>query len=153
VLVLVGSAVGAVQIAKRCAGRVTLAAHPRFSPYIEGLVPDAPALLWPHDAVDGAGLRRHEIVAAVLVGAPESVRQDVHTRLERNAAGRKVQVVDAAAPGRIDRAALAKFWEACGRPAILLTGDPAWAATGATWLRSLGATVEVHGAATQLELL
>lgn len=153
VLVLVGSAVGAVQVARLCAGKVTLAAHPRFSPYIEGLVPDAPVLLWPHDALDGAGLRRHEVVAAVLVGAPESVRQEAQLWQARAATRRPVELVEVAAPGRISRDALAEFWRACGRPAVLMTGDPAWAATGAAWLRSLGATVEVHGAATQLELL
>jgi hypothetical protein len=162
VLVLVGSAVGAVQVAKLCAGRVQLAAHPRFSPYIEGLVPDAPVLLWPHDALDGAGLRRHEVVAAVLVGAPESVRQNVQLWQARVGGRRPIEVagdhgspslVEVAAPGRISREALAEFWRACGRPAVLMTGDPAWAASGAAWLRSLGATVEVHGAATQLELL
>ena len=189
VLVLVGSAVGAVQVAKLCAGRVPLAAHPRFSPYIEGLVPDAPVLLWPHDALDGAGLRRHEVVAAVLVGAPESVRQNVQLWQARVGGRRPSELVgdhgspslvgdhgspslvgdhgspslvgdhgspslvEVAGPGRISREALAEFWSACGRPAVLMTGDPAWAASGAAWLRSLGATVEVHGAATQLELL
>jgi hypothetical protein len=153
VLVLVSSAVGAVQVAKLCAGRVTLAAHPRFSPYIEGLVPDAPVLLWPHDALDGAGLRRHEVMAAVLVGAPESVRQAVHAWRGRVAGSRPVELCEVGTPGRISRDALAEFWRACGRPAVLMTGDPAWAASGAAWLRSLGATVEVHGAATQLELL
>jgi hypothetical protein len=153
VLVLVGSAVAAVQIAQLCGGRVDLASHPRYAPYLEGLRPDAPVLLWPHDALEGAGLRRHEVIAAVLVDAPESVRQEVEVWLQRRDDGDKVERGRASCPGRVDRRQLADFWRACGAPRVLVTGDPTWATRGARWLRSVGAQVEVHGEATQLELL
>jgi hypothetical protein len=153
VLVLVPSAVAAVQIAQACAGKVELASHPRFSPYIEGLNPEAPVLLWPHDALDGVGLRRRELTAAALVGAPEQVRGELARTLARMSRGHRVEVVDLACPGRVDRDQLAEFWTACGRPKILLRGDPAWACVGSRWLESLGATVVVQTAATQLDLL
>jgi hypothetical protein len=153
VVVLVASAVGAVQIAQACAGRVEVAAHPRFAPYIEGLSPDAPVLLWPHDALEGAGLRRHEVVAVVSVGAPEAVRLAVRRWVSSRATSRPVEVVEAACPGRLDRERLASFWERCGRPHVLLRGDSGWATAGAAWLADLGARVEVQGRATQLSLI
>ncbi len=153
VVLLVGSAVAAVQIAQACSGVLRLAAHPRFSPYIESLDPDAQVLLWPHDAIEGAGLRRHEVVAVALVDAPEPVKGQLKDWLERRQGGREVEVVEVSCPGRADRRALESFWRACGRPAVFLTGDSIWAASGASWLRSLGADVVVHGAATQLSLL
>ncbi len=154
VVVLVASAVAALQVARLCTDKLEIAAHPRFSPYIEGLQPEAPVLLWPHDALDGAGLRRHAITAVALVGAPESVRQDAaQWRARKGGEDSNVEVVEAACPGRIDRAGLQRFWEACGRPRVLLRGDPQWASVGAAWLQSLGAHVEVQGEATQLELL
>jgi hypothetical protein len=52
----------------------------------------------------------------------------------------------------MDRKALARYWRACGRPRVLLRGDPEWAAEGRAWLRSLGAEVEAHSEATQLGL-
>ncbi len=109
-------------------------------------------LLWPHDALDGAGLRRHKIVAVVLVGASEAVRQSVH-RWVAQRTGHKVEVVDVACPARAGRDELAAFWRASGEPAVFLTGDPTWAAQGNQWLQELGAKVQVQGAATQLELL
>ncbi|MEM6992610.1 MAG: hypothetical protein AAF721_19005 [Myxococcota bacterium] len=154
VVVLVASAVAALQVARLCAGVLDVAAHPRFSPYIEGLQPEAPVLLWPHDALDAAGLRRHAITAVALVAAPEAIRQEAAAwRTRRGGEASNVEVVEAACPGRIDRPGMAKFWEACGRPRVLLRGDPQWAATGAAWLQTLGAHVEVQGEATQLELL
>jgi len=154
VIVLVPSAVAALQVARLCAGKIDVAAHPRFSPYIEGLQPEAPVLLWPHDALDGAGLRRHAITAVALVGAPERVRQDAAAwRARRGGERSNVEVVEAASPGRIDRERLLAFWQACERPRVLLRGDPQWATTGARWLSEQGAEVEVAGAATQLELL
>ena len=153
VLVLVSTAVAAVQVAQACSGRVELAAHPRFSPYIEGLNPDAPVLLWPHDALDGAGLRRRELAAIALVGAPEWVRQELGGRLDRMPRGEHVELVDLGCPGRASREQLAAFWEACGRPRILLSGDPTWVAVGAAWLASLKAEVVVQAEATQLDLL
>lgn len=155
VVVLVSSAVGALQIAQLCGSKVTLAAHPRFAPYLEGLQPEAPVLLWPHDALDGAGLRRHEIVAVVTVGAPESVRISVEqwAKRRKDAGERDVEVVPAAGPGRLDREGLAAYWRSCGRPKILLRGDSVWATAGAQWLNELGAAVEVQGRATQLSLI
>ncbi|MBL4685448.1 MAG: hypothetical protein JKY37_12710 [Nannocystaceae bacterium] len=154
VVVLVATAVAALQVARLCAGKLEVAAHPRFSPYIEGPSPEAPVLLWPHDALDGAGLRRRSITAVALVAASEGVRQRA-ARRHASLGGKDstVELVDAACPARIDRAGLTRFWEGCGRPRILLRGDPQWAATGARWLEGLGAHVEVQGAATQLSLL
>ena len=130
-----------------------MAAHPRFSPYLEGLQPEAPVLLWPHDALDGAGLRRHEIVAVVLVNAPEEVRQDVTAWASRNVS-RRIELVEVACPERADRERLGAFWRACDKPRILVRGDPEWAGVGSQWLEEeLGAEVGVQGEATQLELL
>lgn len=155
VVVLVDSAVAALQIARQCASAgVELAAHPRFSPYIEGLQPEAPVLLWPHDAIDGAGLRRHRVVAVALVGAPEDVRQQVDGWIDRQPGGaRRIEAVDVSCPGRADRERLASFWHACERPSVLLRGEPRWAAEGARYLQGLGARVEVQGRATQLTLI
>lgn len=153
-LVLVDTAVGAMQIVAACGDQVRFQAHPRFTPYIEGLEPEAPVLLWPHDAIDGAGLQRHEISAVVLVSAPERVRQQVDAwRARRGPAGERLQITEVGCPGRVDREHLRAFWESCARPRILLRGDSEWTAQGAQWLRSQGATVEVQGQATQLSLI
>ena len=153
VVVLVGSGVGAVQVAQSCAGVVRVAAHPRFSPYIEALDPEARVLLWPHDALEGAGLRRHEIVAVALVDAPEVVKTQLKGWLERRSKGREIETVEVSCPGRVDRTAMEAYWRACGEPAVLLRGDSGWASSGAAWMRSLGASVFVQGEATQLSLL
>ncbi|MGH1342014.1 MAG: hypothetical protein ACRBN8_10710 [Nannocystales bacterium] len=152
VLLLVDTAVGALQVAQACMGTVRIAAHPRFSPHIEALDPEAAVLLWPHDALDGAGLRRHEVVAVALVDAPEVVQTDLKAWMKRRG-GEQIETVDLCCPGRMDRAALHAFWQACGKPAVFLTGDPGWTSSGASWLRTLGADVVVHGEATQLSLL
>jgi hypothetical protein len=154
VVVLVGTAVAAVQIAQHIGGRVPMAAHPRFAPYLEGLIPDAPVLLWPQDALDGAGLRRHEVMAVVMVDTPESVQQEVENWLEQfGQRAERIQQSRAACPGRASRSEVEWFWRACGSPRVLVTGDPTWVQSGARWLRSIGAEVHVHGEATQLELL
>lgn len=156
VLILVSSAVGAVQVAQACVGTLRVAAHPRFSPHIEALDPEAAVLLWPHDALDGAGLRRHEVAAVALISAPEGIRTATKSWLERRAVdrdGEGVEVSELACPGRMGRDGLQGFWAGCGKPAVFLTGDSAWAAEGARWLRSIGAEVVVHGEATQLSLL
>lgn len=155
VLVLVDTAVAAVQIARALGEAVPVQAHPRFAPYLEQLDPEARVLLWPHDAIDGAGLQRHTIAATVMVGAPEPVRQQVEAWRQRQAkAGKRMKLAEVGCPGRVDRARLAAFWEACGKPRVLLRGDSAWTAAGAAWMRgSLGATVEVQGRATQLSLI
>jgi hypothetical protein len=152
--VLVPTAVGAVQIAKVCAGRVAVAAHPRFAPHIEGHDPEAPVLLWPHDSLDGAGLRRHEIAALVLVDAPEPVRLEAEAwRMRLGPRGEKIEIVDVTCPDRSRRAGMIAFWEGCGRPNVLLRGDPTWVASGARALGEAGAAVEIQPEATQLELL
>ncbi len=154
VVVLVPTAVGAVQIAKACAGKVALAAHPRFAPHIEGHDPEAPVLLWPHDALDGAGLRRHEIAALVLVGAPETVRQEAHAwRSRLGPRAESIELVDVTCPGRLDREGLLAYWQACGQPRVLLRGDPSWVAAGTRVLSEHGGVVGVQPDATQLELL
>lgn len=153
VLLLVDTAVGALQVAHACAGTLRLAAHPRFSPHIEALDPEAAVLLWPHDALDGAGLRRHEVVAVALVDAPEVVQADLESWMKRQSGDRDIETVDLSCPGRMDRAGLLAFWRACGKPAVFLTGDPEWTSSGASWFRTLGADVVVHGEATQLSLL
>ena len=153
VLLLVDTAVSAVQVARACEGIVGVAAHPRFAPYIEGLAPDAPVLLWPHDALDGAGLRRHQVVAVVLVDAPERVRVEAERWIARRDNAREVELVDVRCPGRASREDLQSFWRQCGEPAVFITGDPAWAGGLAGWLRELGVAVELQGAATQLSLI
>lgn len=155
VLLLVDTAVGALQVAQACAGTLRIAAHPRFSPHIEALDPEAAVLLWPHDALDGAGLRRHEVVAVALVDAPEVVRRDLKAWMDRRSSEREIETetVDLCCPGRMDRTGLQAFWHACGKPAVFLTGHPEWTSSGAAWLRTLGADVVVHGKATQLSLL
>jgi len=154
VLVLVDTAVAALQIARACGGEQPLQAHPRLSPYLEGIDPEASVLLWPHDALDGQGLARHSVTAVVSVAAPEPVRQQVEAwRRRQGPAGERLPVVEVGCPGRIDRERLAGFWDACGRPRVLLRGDSAWTAAGAAWLRTQGAEVEVQGRATQLSLI
>lgn len=155
VLLLVPTAVAARQIADVVADVVPLTAHPRFLPYLERHDPDAALLLWPHDAFGSASLERRrgsanpELSTAVLIGAPEQVRLDA----QRWAAERPgVEVVDAACPSRMDRKALARYWQACGRPKVLLRGDAEWAAEAIPWLRSQGAIVHGHSEATQLGL-
>lgn len=153
VLVLVETAVAALQIAELCRGKIELAAHPRFAPFIEGIRGDASVLLWPHDALDAAGLRGRSVDAILLVDAPEHVRQDAEAWRGRRPEPERVELREVACPGRAGRAELASFWAACGRPRVLLTGDPAWTGPGRAWLENLGATVVVQGEATQLELL
>ncbi len=149
VLLLVPSAVAARQVADVVGTALPLHAHPRFVPYLEQHEPDAALLLWPHDAIRASSLDRYEFSTAVLIGAPEQVRQDA---LRWAAERPGVEVVDAACPGRMDRKALARYWRACGKPRVLLRGDPEWAAEGRTWLREIGAVVEAHSEATQLGL-
>jgi hypothetical protein len=154
VLVLVDTAAAALQIVQTCGGAVTVQAHPRLAPYLVDLDPEGSMLLWPHDAIEGAALARHEVAAVVLVSAPESVRQRVESwRVRQGKAAERVQIVEVGCSGRVDRTRLAGLWEACGRPRILLRGDPAWVASGSEWLREIGATVEVQGRATQLSLI
>jgi hypothetical protein len=155
VLLLVPSPVAARQIADVVGRSLALDAHPRFLPYLEDHDPEAALLLWPHDAIAASSLDRRTFSTAVLIAAPEVVRQEA-TRwaAQRSNAQRSggVELVDAACPGRMDRKLLARYWEACGRPKVLLRGDPGWAAEGRSWLESIGATVATHPEATQLGL-
>lgn len=154
VLVLVDTAVAAVQVTQACGDGLRYAAHPRLAPYLEHADPEGSVLLWPHDAIDGAGLARHTITAVVLVSAPESVKQRVETWRDRQGKGPELlPIAEASCPGRIDRSHLAALWQACGRPKILLRGDAGWSAMGSQWLREQGATVEVQGRAMQLSLI
>lgn len=155
VLVLVDNATTALAVAQACRGQVELASHPRFAPFFEAVDPHAAILVWPHDALESAGLRQRSILAAAILGAPEATVQSVRAWLSSRDAGASgdYELVRAGCPGRLNRAGLETFWVACGRPRVLLTGDPTWAAHGAAWLRDLGAKVEVHGQATQLALL
>ena len=152
VALCVHGAVAAKQVARWLGDRLLVSAHPRFAPHLDAAVKtsEAPVLLWPHDALRASGLARHPVTTMVLISAPESVRQEAR-RFAGDGAG--VEVVDAACPGRIDRAGLESFWRGCGRPKILLRGDPKWAREGSAWLESLGATVAAHSQSTQLSLL
>lgn len=149
VLLLVPSAAAARQVADAIGKTLAIDAHPRFVPYLDEHDPDAALLLWPHDAIAATSLDRRTFSTAVLIAAPESVHQEAM----RWAAQRPgVEVVEAACPGRVDRKALARYWEACGRPKVLLRGDPEWTGEGRGWLESIGATVAAHPEATQLGL-
>jgi hypothetical protein len=168
VLLLVPSAVAARQVADSVGGALALDAHPRFLPFLDEHDPEAKILLWPHDAIAAGSLERRQFSdratsstgfdratsstgfsTAVLIGAPEVVRQEAMRWAVLHPG---VEVVDAACPGRMNRKALALYWEACGRPKVLLRGDPEWAAEAQPWLESIGAVVEAHSEATQLGL-
>ncbi len=151
VAVLVEGAVAARLVANACAGVVDLAAHPRFAPHLDGLVADAPVVLWPHDALAGAGLRRRKLMAVVLVDAPEAQVQATQRWL--GARSSRAELVAVTAPGGAGRAAVERLWRASERPAVWLRGDPAWAHGAEAWLRDLGAHVRVQGEPTQLGLL
>jgi hypothetical protein len=149
VLLLVPSAVAARQVADAVGRTLALDAHPRFVPFLEHHDSDGALLLWPQDAIGAASLDRREFSTAVLIAAPEEVRQEA-----MRWAGQRpgVELVDAACPGRMDRKALARYWKACGQPKVLLRGDPEWTTQGQRWLESIGATVAAHSEATQLGL-
>lgn len=149
VLLLVPSAVAARQVADSVGTALPLDAHPRFAPFLEAHDSEAAVLIWPHDAIRASSLDRRKFSTAVLIAAPEAVRQEA---LRWAALRPGVEVVEAACPGRMNRTALARYWEACGKPKVLLRGDPEWAAEGGPWLESIGATVAAHSEATQLGL-
>lgn len=149
VVIMVASAVAARQMADHLGSALTFDAHPRFSPHLEAHTAGAKVMLWPQDAVDAPGLRGREVATVVLVGAPEHVRQNV---FRWAASRRRLEVVDIACPGRMNRVGLEAFWRACGKPHVMLRGDPEWSKQGGAWLESLGATVEAHARATQLGL-
>ncbi len=163
VALLVATAAEARHIADTClrASAIRYTAHPRFLPHLTDdsvseeqrarVVASANLILWPHDAIKADSLVRREPSALVLVNAPE----DVVRTAERWADDRPraIEVRQASAPGRLDRRGLAAFWRACGRPRVLLRGDPAWAREGANWLyEQLGAKLSARSDAKQLGL-
>ena len=150
VVVLVEGATSARQISDLCGGRVELAAHPRFAPHLEGLNPEGQVVLWPHDGLGSAGLRRRKLAAVVLVDGPEPVRQATEAWLRASAS--RAELAAASCPGRVGRDELERFWRSCGGPRVLLRGDAQWAHEAEEWLKSTGADVHVQGEATQLGL-
>ena len=149
VVLLVPSAVAARQVADAVGHHLPVDAHARFAPYLEQHTKEAKVLLWPHDALGAASLERREVSTIVLIAAPEAIHQQALRWIAHRPGA---EVVEAACPGRMDRASLTRFWKSCGKPKILLRGDPDWASQGRTWLESLGARVEAHSEATQLDL-
>jgi hypothetical protein len=149
VVIFVPSAVAARQVAELCLPGLEFTAHPRFTPHLEGARSQAKIAIWPHDAVDGASLARRPVSAGIMVDAPEPAAAMVQRWAERRGG---VSLAAASCPGRLDRAGLLALWRRCGAPKILLRGDPAWAAAGLSWLREIGATVELQPDATQLGL-
>ncbi|MEZ4427303.1 MAG: hypothetical protein R3A51_06335 [Nannocystaceae bacterium] len=152
---LLATAVDARALVDRCPPSLPLSIHPRFLPHVgreDARVdhPDARVLLWPHDVLSADSLRRREPGVLVLVDAPEEL-----TRAANRWAGqlpRAVEITHATCPGRLDRPGLAAFWKACGRPRVLLRGDPGWTGVGASWLRELGAQLSTQSDAQQLGL-
>lgn len=149
VVVFVPSAVAARQVVRECLDGVPFTAHPRFLPLLDGADPTATIALWPHDAVGAPSLARRTVHAAVVVDAPEPVSRAVRAWADARGG---VEVSAATCPGRVDRAALRRFWEACERPSILLRGDPTWTGPAEAWLGDLGAHVERQSESTQLGL-
>ncbi len=151
VLVAVDGAVTAKLVADRLRPVVPVAAHPRFAPHLDGLDPAAQVLVWPHDALGSRALSRRSLVAILLVDAPEAVRSQA--TLHAAARHPVPEVVPVGGPGRLDRAGLLRFVDACGRPAVCLRGDPASVAGAAACLRGAGVATATLGEAAQLRLL
>lgn len=153
VLMLVPSATAARQVADLIRGKVPFTAHARYLPHVfdEREEHDAGAAirLWPHDALDARSLRSRPVSTVVLVAAPEEVRRAAE-RWAANHGG--PEVVRAACPGRVGREELLTFWRACGRPKVLLRGDPAWVAQAQGWLSGEGVQVAARSEGTQLGL-
>lgn len=153
VVVLVGTVIAAQQVMQLMRGRVPVVAHPRFAPLVyepEAARPrDANVYLWPYDGLDSPVLRELEVHTVVLLEADESLTQ----RAQRWAGSRgRAEVIPAAAPGRIRRVGMEKFWRGCGSPRVLLRGDPGLVSAGSAFLRELGATVVERTTGTQLGL-
>lgn len=167
VVVALPSAVAARQVADLVRDRLPWTAHPRFAPHLHDASEldengearssavaaansvDGRLYLWPHDQLNSPKLRGRDVTTLVLVGATEAERQ----RAERWAASYpRIEVVDAACPGRMTRAQLLNFWRGCGSPKVLLRGDPAWTGAAATWLESEGVAVARQSKGTQLGL-
>lgn len=160
VTLLVATAACARQVEDRCLAAVDHTAHPRFLPHLARHEARAGVRLWPHDAFDPRtfdavlkGRARGDApLALVLVDAPEALRRSVRTWLSGQPSSRKVEVVAAGCPERADRADLRRLWDACGRPSVLLRGDPEWTAGATAFLRDLGARTEAQSDGTQIGL-
>lgn len=161
VTILVDTAVCARQVEDRCLAGLEHTAHPRFLPHLAGHEPRARVRLWPHDAFDprsfdavvGGRSKKQDLpLALILVDAPEALRRSVQTWLSGQPSARKIEVVAASCPDRAGRGDLRRLWDACGRPSVLLRGDPQWTAGAATFLRDLGARAEAQSDGTQIGL-
>ena len=151
VVVFLPSATAAKQVADLMGKRVPMHAHPRFSPQLEPehLDPNADLWLWPTDQYKSPRLRDQVLSTGSMVSVKTSERR----LLERWAGDRpKLELVDAACPGRFDRAALLNFWRECGEPRVLLRGESEWAKPGAAWLESQGVQVSRQSNAAQISL-
>lgn len=155
-VILVDTATCARQVADHCLADLEYTAHPRFLPHLERHERGARIVLWPHSAFDPRAfqaLKQPDAPAAlILVDASERLRRDVDTWLSGQPRSRKVEVAAATCPGRVGRDELARVWQACGRPSILLRGLPEWTGPAAGFLRSLGARAELQAEGTQLGL-
>ncbi len=165
VTVLVATAACARQVEERCLAGVDHTAHPRFLPHLAAHEAHARVRLWPHDAFDPRSFdaaprdraRRRDVplappLALILVDAPEALRRAVKTWLSGQPAARKIEVVEAGCPDRAGRDDLQRLWTDCGRPSVLLRGDPEWTAGASAFLRDLGARVEAQSDSTQIGL-
>lgn len=149
VVIAVPSASAARQVADELRPRVPHTAHPRFAPHLESPEPQADVCIWPHDGYDSQLLAQRAINTLVLVGANEAAQRDWERVTDERD---KCELVTAACPGRVDRGGLERFWSACGKPKILLRGDPIWVDRGEQFLSDLGATVVARGSGRQLGL-
>ena len=151
VVVFLPSATAAKQVALTMGKRVPMHAHPRYAPQLdpEQLDPEAELWLWPTDQYKSPRLRDQVLSTASLVAVTDAERG----LLARWAGDRpKLEMVDAACPGRFDRAALLNFWRECGQPKVLLCGETEWAKPGAAWLESEGVQLARQSNASQLGL-
>jgi len=161
VTILVDTAACARQVEDACLDGIDHTAHPRFLPHLASHEVRARVRLWPHDAFDPRSFdavlkartkQKDFPLALILVDAPEALRRSVQTWLSGQPAARKIEVVAASCPGRAGRGDLQRLWDACGRPSVLLRGDPQWTAGATTFLRDLGARVEAQSDSTQIGL-
>jgi hypothetical protein len=161
VVIFVPSAVAARQVADCCLKGIPYTAHPRFLPHLEHTDNDAKIALWPDDAVPSPSLARRKVSAVIIVDGTETTTRAIRrwaadlsdSREAETGKPNDIEITEACCPGRLDKAGILSFWEACGRPAILLRGDPAWTSPGQTWLRLAGAEVELQvDESTQLGL-
>ncbi len=168
VLALVPTAVAAHQLAAMLPDSTPIVAHPRFLPHLapDGTRPATAAsvasheksagalILWPHDALSQAGLRRHAFRTVLLFAAPESVQLELHQHLQQRdeSSSAPIDVIETALPGRVLRPALREFIRACGDPNVAVDGDARWTHPAADWLRDEGLRVVLRSRATQLGL-